>query len=348
MILMKILVLAGGLSPEHDVSMSSGSLIANALREAGHKVLLVDLYAGIDEKEENLELLFQGKSSGSEYTYEVSEKAPNLEEMDEIIKQRKPLVGRNVLKLCSLSDVVFIALHGASGENGQVQAMFDMLGIRYTGTNYAGCLLAMDKDLTKQLLSRHDILTAKWITRSADKITEEQIISEIGLPCVIKPCSAGSSIGISIVENRENLRSGLAAAKGVDAKILVEQKIIGREFSVGILDGKALPVIEIIPKQGFYDYRNKYQLGLTDEITPADLSEALTQEVQELALHVHQILELGSYSRIDFILDTQGQFYCLEANTLPGMTPTSLLPKEAAAVGITYMELCDQIANMPV
>jgi D-alanine-D-alanine ligase len=343
---MKIVVLAGGLSPEREVSLSSGSLIANALRDADHKVLLLDLYKGIEANDQDLEFLFQDKNDGSPYSYTISDKVPDIAAMNDIIKRREPQIGKNVLKLCQIADVVFIALHGASGENGQIQATFNMLGIRHTGTDYIGCLLAMDKDLTKQLLYQNGINTAKWISASSDNLTEASIISQIGLPCVIKPCSAGSSIGVSIIENGSQLKDGIIAAKDVESNILVEQKIIGREFSVGVLNNKALPVVEIIPTKGFYDYRNKYQEGLTEEICPANLSDSDTLEVQKLALKVHHLLRLGSYSRVDFILNKNGEFVCLEANTLPGMTPTSLVPKEAAAVDISYIALCNQIAHM--
>ena len=342
---MNIVVLAGGLSPERDVSLSSGSLIANTLRESGHHVLLLDIYEGIKQDINDFSSLFQDKNTGKPYTYKISDKAPDINAMNSLISSGAAQIGKNVLEICSCADIVFIALHGAAGENGQVQAVFNMLGIKYTGTNYTGCLLAMDKDLTKKLLRYAGISTADWITFSSKSISEEKIIEDIGFPCVIKPCSAGSSIGVSIVENREELANGLNQAKEVESEILVEKKINGREFSVGILQGKALPVIEIVPKCGFYDYTNKYQAQFTDEICPAHLTEPEFKKVQDLALRVHNILRLGTYSRIDFILDDKGEFICLEANTLPGMTPTSLLPQEALTDGISYIELCDQIVK---
>lgn len=341
---MKIVVLAGGLSPERDVSLSSGSLIANALRKEGHQVLLLDVYEGIDAEEADFDSLFED-STGCPYSYKVPEVEPDLNEIIARNNNGKALVGQNVLKICQSADVVFIGLHGAMGENGQIQALFDIMGIKYTGTGYIGSLLAMDKDLTKKLLRQAGIATADWLIFE-ESMTEQYIAEHIGFPCVIKPCSAGSSIGISIAKNAAELNQAIQAAKKVESNILIEKMIPGREFSVGILNGKALPVIEIMPKEGFYDYKNKYQAGMTAEICPANLSEVDTRRLQSIALRVHEVLRLGTYSRIDFIMDQSGIFVCLEANTLPGMTPTSLIPQEAMADGIGYEELCDQIVNL--
>lgn len=351
---MKIVVLAGGLSPERDVSLSSGSLIANALREANHRVLLLDLYEGISDKND-FASLFRDKTDAP-YSYTVPEDEPDLEAVKRRNGNPKSLIGPNVLNLCQEADVVFIALHGAMGENGQLQAIFDTLGIKYTGTGYIGSLLAMDKDISKKLLHQAGIPTAEWITVTAGSAVNQKVqsytplvknISEkIGIPCVVKPCSAGSSIGVSIVHNTDELQQALEYANNVESNILIEKKIPGREFSVGILDGVALPVIEIIPQKGFYDYKNKYQPGSTLEICPADLSVPDAKRVQELALKVHSLLRLGAYSRIDFILNVMGDFICLEANTLPGMTPTSLLPQEALANGISYVDLCSRIVEL--
>ncbi len=345
---MKIVVLAGGLSPERDVSLSSGSLIANALMKSGHRVLLLDVYEGIFGNP-NMEELFRDSTS-TPYSYAVPEKAPELEEIKRRNGSPTSLIGPNVLKLCQAAQVVFIALHGAMGENGQLQATFDAIGIKYTGTGYIGSLLAMDKDISKKLMRQCGIPTAEWIIlqQEGDSCTTamEHILQSIGLPCVVKPCSAGSSIGVSIAHNTQELQNALEVACKVEKNILVEKMIPGREFSVGILDGNILPVIEIIPKQGFYDYKNKYQSGAAREVCPAELTAAETKKVQELALRVHRELRLGAYSRIDFILNAEGEFICLEANTLPGMTPTSLLPQEALAAGISYVELCNRIIGI--
>ncbi len=340
---MKIVVLAGGYSPERDVSLSSGSLIANSLMRSGHKVLLVDAFLGLDFPEDTkIESLFR-QAGDEEYAYRIPEIAPDMEELKKLA-YKGSLVGKNVLKLCHSADIVFMALHGAMGENGQMQAILETENIRFTGSTHVGCVLAMDKDITKKLLAAGGVPTADWITLD---LKRDHLPKTADLPCVVKPCSCGSSVGISIVHTEEELQTALEEAKKYEDLILIEKKVSGREFSVGVLDGKALPPIEIIPKTGFYDYKNKYQSGATEEICPAHLTPEETAAVQELAQRVSRILRLGSYCRIDFILEKDtGIFYCLEANTLPGMTPNSLLPQEARAAGIGYDALCQTIVDL--
>jgi len=267
-----------------------------------------------------------------------------LEEIKRKNGNRTALIGDNVLSLCLSADVVFIALHGAMGENGRLQATLDNYGIKYTGTGYIGSLLAMDKDLTKKLLRGAGFITADWILFDTKSDNIKVIKEQVGFPCVIKPLSNGSSIGVSIVNEEASLDSALTFASLYESVVLIEKKIEGREFSVGILKGSSLPVIEIIPRAGFYDYKNKYQNGLTIEECPACLPDELTARLQSIALQIHKLLRLGSYSRIDFIMSEDKNFYCLEANTLPGMTPNSLIPQEALAYGITYDNLCEMIA----
>lgn len=333
---MKVIVLAGGYSTERNVSFSSGTLIANALIENGHEVMLLDLYLGISNP--NFPAQY---TKNAKYTYEILETEPDLEAL-KAESNRQELLGEGVLDLCREADVVFLALHGSVGENGQLQALFDLYGINYTGSGYIGCLLSMEKDISKRLMKQSDISTPNWITVFRDKEYNKKAVS---FPCVVKPCSNGSSIGVSFADNEDELSEAIDSAFRYEDKIIVEQKITGREFSVGILDNKALPIIEIVPKTGFYDYKNKYQKGCTDEICPARLDNELTEKIQNEALKVHRILNLGFYSRVDFLLDENNDFYCLEANALPGMTPTSLLPQEASSVGIGYNALCEKICN---
>ena len=338
---MKIVVLAGGLSPERDVSLSSGSKIANSLLKSGHEVLLLDLYEGAD-----IDVGYRF-GTDSPYSYKVDESEPDLEAVKARNNYRAELVGRNVIEICKSADRVFLGLHGSIGENGKLQALLDIYGIVYTGSDYTGSLLAMDKDIAKRMLVQNGLCTADWILYNFSEMTVETVETNIGYPCVVKPCCCGSSVGVSIVNDRDGLITALDFAKKYEDTVMVEKKVSGREFSVGILNGSALPVIEIIPKLGFYDYKNKYQVGATTEVTPAELSAELTSRLQNDALNVHKALRLGSYSRIDFIYDEAAdQFVCLEANTLPGMTPTSLLPQEAAAAGISYDQLCEILCSV--
>lgn len=339
---MNIVVLAGGYSPERDVSFSSGSLIANALLENGHKVLLLDLYLGLELNTSPADL-FHNIDCKKKYEYSIPDKEPDLPKLKESSGNGEALIGKNVVEICKYADKVFLALHGSVGENGQLQALFDIHGISYTGSGYIGSLLAMDKDLSKTLIRTAGIVTPDW---EVHDISQPDFNSDcITLPCVIKPCSCGSSVGVSIVRTKEELTKALLYASIYENLILFEELIHGREFSIGILNQKALPPIEIIPKQGFYDYSNKYQKDATTEICPAELDSKICEQMQAAALQVHNTLRLGYYSRIDFILDESGEFYCLEANTLPGMTPTSLLPQEAKAISIDYHTLCEMILN---
>lgn len=325
---MNVVVLAGGLSPERDVSLASGMLISNALVEKGHSVLLLDLYKGI--KDDEMHLLFSNEKRNYDFT--IDEEIPELTK-----KNTKNLIGRNVIKICKMADIVFLALHGSIGENGKLQAIFDCMGIKYTGSSYEGSILAMDKILTKKILEHDNIKTPKWhLLKNVRK-------ENMKFPVVVKPANNGSSIGVSIANNLEEFEVAIIECEKYKDEIIIEEYIKGREFSVGILDKTALPPIEIIPKAGFYDYKNKYQEGKTIEICPPKISQDKIKEMQQIAIKVHNALLLGAYSRIDFILDENGNFNVLEANSLPGMTKTSLLPQEALVAGITYEDLCEKI-----
>ncbi len=339
---MKVVVLAGGLSPEREVSLSSGSLIANALMEKGHRVLLLDVYEGMPELPADPDALF--RSDGA-YRYTIREEVPDLAALNARVGIGDALVGKNVPELCRMADRVFLALHGAMGENGQLQAFLDSYGIGYTGSDYIGCLLAMDKDLSKRLFRDAGVPTPDWIYADTASDTPESVLARVGLPCVVKPCSCGSSVGVSMVDTREQLAAALADAARWDRRVLVERRIIGQELTIGVLGGRVLPPVEIIPQQGFYDYRNKYQ-GTTREVCPAELDPEVTAELGRLALLGFDALRLKHYARLDFMLDRQGKLWCLEANSLPGMTPQSLLPQEAAAVGMSYAELCETILHL--
>ena len=242
-----------------------------------------------------------------------------------------------------MADIVFLALHGRTGEDGRVQATLDLLGIPYTGSGYLGSAIAMDKDLTKRVVAPLGVKTPAWMLVESDGMDIDAICAQAKLPCVVKPDDSGSSIGVSIANDEAELRAALKAAANEGSRILIEQYICGREVQIGILGDKALPSIELIPAEGFYDYRNQYPPGAAREITPAEIPAETEQRLADAALTVFHALHLSAYSRADFILDAEGELWFLEINTLPGMTPTSLVPQEAAAVGISYSELCEQI-----
>ncbi len=341
---MKITVLCGGLSPERDVSLSSGTLIAAALARKGHEVCAVDLYTG--KAPNGGDPAFTRKAIEP---YRVGRAVPDLDALARESGRGRLRIAPAIPPLCHEADAVFIALHGDVGENGQLQAFLDMEGIRYTGSGYAGSLLAMDKDLSKQMLTRAGVPTPAWLyadlTDGVEGITD-RIESEIGYPMVIKPCAGGSSVGVSMPENRAELLSALQSAAVYETTVLAEHRIMGRELTVSILGGRVLPAVEIIPKSGFYDYENKYQAGMTTEICPAPLTDTEAAALADATVRGFAALRLRGYARFDFILDADGTPWCLEANTLPGMTPTSLLPQAAAAVGMDYDALCEHMILM--
>ena len=314
---MKIVVLAGGTSTERSVSITSGTMVCKALRAKNHQAILVDIFCGI-EVNGNLEDAF------AEENYDVDKAAEYMhsfdEKLDEMIASRRRFFGRNVLELCEAADVVFLALHGANGEDGKVQATFDLLGIPYTGTGYLSSALAMDKSITKQFFRAHNVPTPNGVTLKKGQESEPLSSFGLELPVVVKPCCGGSSV--------------------------VEEYIEGREFSVGVVDGKAYPIIEIAPIEGFYDYTNKYKVGATVDTCPAVLTEEQTKEMQKHAEDGAAALGIENYCRLDFMMRKDGRMYCLEANTLPGMTPTSLLPQEAQVLGISYPELCELLIQL--
>jgi len=340
---MKIVVLAGGISPERDVSLCSASLISNALLKKGHEVAFVDVYIGIPEGTA-LDKLFVSPESEKTFSYDIPETEPDLNALIAANGNRHDLIGPGVIEICKMADVAFLGLHGGMGENGRLQAVLDSYNIPYTGSSYIGCALAMDKALSKNLFVTNGIPTPEWMLFDPVKNSMSLALEKIGLPCAVKPIGCGSSCGVSLVHSEDEWAGAIEYSTKYEPLCLIEKMISGREFSIGILDGNALPVIEIRPKQGFYDYKNKYQADATEEICPAPLSPAKTKEVQNLALSVHKLLGLGNYSRVDFILsDKDDKFYCLEANSLPGMTPNSLLPQEARAIGISYEDLCEKL-----
>lgn len=340
---MNIVVLAGGLSTEREVSFQSGDMVARALRSRGHKVLLLDVFLGYMDEETDISDIFEQTEEASVKVGEITGEVPDLMAVKASRKDGSDgFFGPNVIAICRKADVVFLALHGEDGENGKIQAAFDLHGIRYTGNGYLGCALAMDKGLSKEFFRHHGIPTPDgFVLQKHREVREPE-----HYPCVVKPVCGGSSIGVTIVTESASYQKALEEAFRWEDEVVVEEYIRGREFSVGVIEGKALPVIEIEPLEGFYDYRNKYAAGRAVETCPANLPDDLTEKMQDHAEQVADVLGLETYSRMDFLLDDKGEMFCLEANTLPGMTPTSLLPQEAKAAGISYEALCEKIIEI--
>ena len=329
---MKITVLMGGTSSERNVSLASGIRIVQALRSRGHDVIPMDPARGVISASEELEL-----SSGS-----VGTEPPSLESLAKFAEGTF-LPNLTGMKEITEADVAFLALHGGQGEDGTIQALLDMAHVKYTGSGLLASALAMDKDLSKKLFRTEGVKTADWLMAP---VTTEQVEGILGLPVVVKPSKQGSTVGLSVVKRRAKLAAAIEEAGKYDDEVMVEQFVPGRELTVGILGDVALPVGEIISKHEIYDYECKYTAGMAREEFPAKLSKEATEKVQQQALLAFRALKLRGYARIDFRLTSEGEFYCLEANTLPGMTELSLIPQGAAAMGISFPELCERIVRL--
>ncbi len=328
---MKIAVLFGGTSAERDVSIASGAQVVQALREVGHEVIPVDTATGMLSPTDEERLLSAG----------VAPIPPDQKALTQIHAD----VPATLTKTPELSDVevVFLALHGGFGEDGTIQALLDLAGMAYTGSGHGASANAMDKHISKCLFRAASIRTADWYMVP---VTAEQV-EPLGYPLVVKPNRQGSTVGLTVVKQAQDLQAAIIFAQEYDNEVMVEQFIPGRELTVGILDDHALAVGEIIPQcSDIFDYESKYQEGGALEIFPAKITKEQAQEAQTMALQVHKALKLEGYSRVDFRLDPQGRLWCLEANTLPGMTAASLLPKSAGARGIAFPELCDRICRL--
>ena len=344
---MDIVVLAGGLSTERDVSFKTGSMVAAALKENGHRVILLDVFMGYGEQEVDLSGIFDRADEISVKVSDIPEVAPDLAAVKASRKDQSPcFFGPNVIRMCQMADIVFMALHGENGENGKVQAAFDLFGVRYTGSDYLSSAIAMNKGMAKKLFVEAGIPTPMGISMTRETREDDVTKLNLHLPCIVKPCCGGSSIGVTIVRDAAEFKAALDEAFRWENELVIEEFIEGREFSVGVIEGKALPVIEIAPIQGFYDYKNKYKAGSAVETCPAELPEEITEQMQHYAERVAEVLGLNTYSRSDFLLNKNNEIYCLEANTLPGMTPTSLLPQEAGVLGINFNQLCEKLIEI--
>lgn len=347
---MNLCVLLGGFSAERDVSLASGLRMAEALRTKGHAVTCVDPASGPLTAAQEQALLAGG----------VGTRPPSREQLQALAsRERDPGAERAqgidpaiaTWPAVRGADVVVLALHGGQGEDGSLQALLDMAGIRYTGSGHLASAIAMDKQLSKILFRAAGVRTADWLMAPAPDAPEadgfaERVVSTLGLPVVVKPSKQGSSVALTVVKRVEQLAPAIAEAFVYDDEVLVEAFVPGRELTVGLLGpDEALPVFEIKPKNEIYDYECKYTAGMAEEGV-AELPDALAAEIREQARLAYRALKLGGCARVDFRLTEAGEAYCLEANTLPGMTGLSLVPQAAAAAGLLFPDLCERIVGL--
>ena len=326
---MRITVLTGGASSERDVALASAAQVVPALRRRGHEVAVVDIARGFIPESDEPGLL--GKKVGA---------APPSPERLAAMERGLLVSGLGDMPVVRTADVLFLALHGGWGEDGTLQALLEVIGVPYTGSGPIGSAMAMDKDISKRLFLDAGVPTADWRMAPVD---EAEAVAALGLPLVVKPSKQGSTVGLTVVKAPGELAAAVAEARRHDDEVMLERFVPGRELTVGVLEGRGLAVGEIIPQHELFDYECKYTPGMSEEIFPADLEASVADEARRLAVLAHAALKLGSYSRVDFRLDPQGGLWCLEVNTLPGMTATSLMPQSAAANGVPFGELCERI-----
>ena len=326
---LKVLLLLGGTSPEREVSKSTGKSVYQALLNLGYDVKIIDPAYGINQPED-VDLFFAEKDfseiSNSNYLESVNHGSTNG------------------------IDIVFLALHGKYGEDGTIQSLLDLKGLKYTGSKVLSSALAMDKIMSKILFEEYKVPSPQWFHfRSGEKSVEEidrLIMKNFNYPAVVKPNDQGSTVGITICKSSEHLRDAIRNAFEYSDRILVEQYIPGKELTVAVLDNEALPPLEIRPKHGVYDYECKYTSGMSEYIVPAKLPDEVIKELQNTAVQAYKALRCEVYARVDFRLSSENKPYALEVNTLPGMTSLSLVPKMAKAVGISFDQLVEKIINL--
>lgn len=337
---MKIAVLAGGTSTERDVSIVTSKLVCQSLRRNGHKANVIDVFLGTD-KYSDADSFFNDDNDLDTLADLLAQESAHVSDYEKKrMDKKESFLGKNVVEFCKAADIVFIGLHGANGEDGKIQAMFDLMNIKYTGTDYFSSAISMDKQYTKKIFTTEGIPTPKGIT-----LKKGHKVEYVPFPCVVKPCCGGSSVGVSIVNDEKEFKNALELAFALEDSVIVEEYISGGEFTCAVLDGKALPVVQIEPAEGFYDYKNKYS-GKTKETCPANISKEMTEKIQYWAMKSCEAAGVTTYARVDVLVNGDEDIYCLEINTLPGMTPASLLPQEAAAVGMSYDELTEKIIQI--
>jgi len=322
----KIALLLGGTSPERAVSKMSGKGILQALKNLQYPTILIDPAYGLNQpkKEED----FFSEKDYSEISNRNCIDAINSNLLDDV-------------------DVVFSAMHGKWAEDGTIQSLLELRGLKYTGSKVLASALAMDKEMSKVIFRQAGVQTADWFTvqqRSFEPILiADEIKQRFGFPCIIKANDQGSTVGLKFVQDESGVEEGIAIAQQYSNKALIEKYIPGRELTVAVLIDEALPVLEIIPKSGFYDYEHKYTSGMSQYIVPAKIPDDVAKKAQQQALNAFNALGCEGYARVDFRMNNQNELFCLEVNTLPGMTPLSLVPKAAKAVGISFEELIRRI-----
>jgi D-alanine-D-alanine ligase len=329
---MRITVITGGATAERAVAFAGAAQVVEALRGRGHRVAVVDTVTGLLAPADEARLL----------TSAVGRAPPAVADLDE---RERAMLSNGLASETAVrdADVLFLCVHAGRGEGGTLQAVLDVIGAPYTGSGALASALAMDKDLAKRLFRAAGVPVPAWFMAP---VAPEDVTTALGWPVIVKPSKMGSSVGMTLVRNAEGLDAAVDLARSYDDEVMAEQFIRGRELTVGILGDVPLPVGEIIPKHELFDYECKYTPGMSEEIFPAKLDTAVTRQLQELALTAHRALKLGGYSRVDFRLSPEGDIFCLEANTLPGMTRTSLLPQAARAAGIEFPELCERICRL--
>ncbi|HYC32475.1 MAG TPA: D-alanine--D-alanine ligase [Gemmatimonadales bacterium] len=328
---MRVTVLTGGTSSERDVAIASAVQVIAALRSRGHEVAVVDTARGYIPRTDEASLL-----RGT-----VGTVPPSIDELH-ALERGLLLSGLGNLRVVRDADVLFLALHGGRGEDGTIQTLLEMVGVPYTGSGRLGSAMAMDKDISKRLFRTAGVPTADWVMAPIERA---RVDGEFGWPVVVKPSKQGSTVGLTVVKEPGDYEAAVALAARYDDEVMIERFVPGRELTVGVLEGKALAVGEIIPRHEIFDYECKYTPGMSQEIFPADLPPAVAAECGRLGVLAHEALKLGGYSRVDFRLTPAGELFCLEVNTLPGMTATSLLPQAARAVGIEFPDLCERICR---
>ena len=329
---MRIVVLTGGATAERAVAFASASQIVAALRGRGHDVAVVDTAGGLLDERGEREAL--GGAVGTA--------PPSVEALAE---RERRMLSEGLGKLAPVreADVIFLAVHGGTLEGGTLQAVLDVIGVPYTGSGPLASALAMDKDLAKRLFRGAGVPVPAWFMAP---VSPEDVTTALGWPVIVKPSKQGSSVGLTLVKKAQDLGTAVKLAARYDDEVMAEQFIPGRELTVGVLGDVPLPVGEIVPKHELFDYEAKYTPGMSEETFPAKIDTALARQLQEYALMAHRAVKLGGYSRIDFRVSPEGDIFCLEANSLPGMTRTSLYPQAAQAAGIPFPELCERIARL--